>query len=244
MAGSGPLNRTRLTELFEELDKELRHHPGRVVMYIAGGARMALGWNEARTTRDVDGVIREGHGAAVKAITAVGRRHGLTDSWMNEEMTGGLPRGTDPGETTLFHGDSLTVKGASGRWMLAMKTAAGRAVDIADARTLIEHLEIGTTREVRELVTKLYPDVSDRKLSQVDATLDKLADAIDTLVSNHSSEGREDPRDATRKAMADHPGTPDTSGGPNAPDGATRRQQPGLPDKSNREPDRTKYSYE
>ena len=91
---------------------------------------------------------------------------------------------------------------------------------------------------------KLYPDVSDRKLSQVDATLDKLADAIDTLVSNHSSEGREDPRDATRKAMADHPGTPDTSGGPNAPDGATRRQQPGLPDKSNREPDRTKYSYE
>ncbi len=197
MAGSGPLNRTRLTELFEELDKELRHHPGRVVMYIAGGARMALGWKETRTTRDVDGVIREGHGAAVKAIAAVGRRHGLTDSWMNEEMTAGLPQGSDPGETTLFHGNSLTVKGASASWMLAMKTAAGRAVDVADARTLIEHLEIGTTREVRELVTRLYPDMSDRKLTRVDGTLDKLADAIDTLVNNHRSKEREDAREAT-----------------------------------------------
>ena len=43
MAGSGPLNRSRLTKLFEELDKESRRQRDRGVMYIAGGARMTLG---------------------------------------------------------------------------------------------------------------------------------------------------------------------------------------------------------
>ena len=107
---------------------------------------MALEWNETRTTSDVDGVIREGHGAAIKAITAVGRQHGLTDSWMNEEMTSGLPRARIQ-ERQHSSMKFLTVKGASARWMLAMKTAAGRAVDVADARTLIEHLKIERPRK-------------------------------------------------------------------------------------------------
>ena len=203
MAGSGPLNRTRLTELFKELDNELRHQRGRVVMYIAGGARMALEWSEARTTSDVDGVIREGHGEASKAIITVGRRHGLTDSWMNEQMAGGLPRGKDPGETTLFHGRALTIKGASARWMLAMKTTAGRAVDISDAQTLIEHLQIKTTREVQELVTELYPDIKERKLAEVDATLEELALQTNSLVSNHTNQERDEPQKKARQIRPD-----------------------------------------
>ena len=75
-------------------------------------------------------------------------------------------------------------------------------------------------------------------------SIEQATDVIDRYEQKAAGKEREDPREATRKAMADHPGTLETDGGPNAPKGAPRRQQPELPEKSNREADRTKYSYE
>lgn len=52
------LNRTRLDQLFTELDQELARASELAELYIAGGARMMYGLNPARRTTDVDAMIR------------------------------------------------------------------------------------------------------------------------------------------------------------------------------------------
>ena len=75
-------------------------------------------------------------------------------------------------------------------------------------------------------------------------SIEQATEVINRYEQEAAGKKREDPRKATRKAMADHPGTLETDGGPNAPDAATRRRLPKLPDRSNRGPYRKNYSYE
>ena len=186
MAGSGALDRDRLEKLFKELDRELRHEPARVEVYVAGGARMAFGLRIGRSTNDVDGIIRQGHGAAVKAIRNVARRHKLDDSWMNEAMTQSLPTKPDRGEETLYYGARLTIKGASTRHMLGMKIYAGRKVDIDDAEVLVRRLGLKTTREIEEIGTTLYGTRGNEALDTIRESVNKLAQRIPELTVNHS----------------------------------------------------------
>ena len=75
-------------------------------------------------------------------------------------------------------------------------------------------------------------------------SIEQANEVINRYEQEAASQERDDPREAMRKAMADHPGTLKADGRPNAPHGATRRLPPELSDNSNREPDRTNYSYE
>ena len=84
---SGPLGRERILELFEELSEELRFSRTRAQVYVVGGAAMSLAFDRERTTRDVDAPIASGHHRLSLAVRTVGLRHGLPDTWLNEQAT-------------------------------------------------------------------------------------------------------------------------------------------------------------
>lgn len=50
MVGSGPLTSESVSGLLDELDRELHRVGGRAELYLAGGARMLLGWRTDRRT--------------------------------------------------------------------------------------------------------------------------------------------------------------------------------------------------
>ena len=61
MVGSGPLTSESVAGLLDELDRELHQAGGgRAELYLAGRARMLLGWRTDRRTSDLDGVMRTG----------------------------------------------------------------------------------------------------------------------------------------------------------------------------------------
>ena len=56
---------------------------------------MSLAFSRERTTRDVDARIDAGHYRLTEAVRTVGRRHGLADTWLNDQATTAIPRAAD-----------------------------------------------------------------------------------------------------------------------------------------------------
>ncbi|MXY79187.1 MAG: nucleotidyl transferase [Chloroflexi bacterium] len=155
---SGPLDRERLVKLFDELSAELRFSRTRAQIYIVGGAAMSLAFDRERTTRDVDARIDTGHSRLVEAVRKVGRRHGLGDTWLNDQATTAIPRAADRRAETLYQSPHLTVTGASARHLLAMKLLAGRNKDREDVAVLAEHLKLKEPDDAIRIYKDLFPD--------------------------------------------------------------------------------------
>ncbi len=79
------LDRRRILELFDELSKELQFSRTRAQIYIIGGAAMSMAFSADRRTEDVDARIDAGHSRLVKAVRTIGRKHGLGDTWLNDQ---------------------------------------------------------------------------------------------------------------------------------------------------------------
>ena len=156
MVGSGPLNSENVAGLLEDLDRELDLAGGRAELYLAGGARMLLGWRTDRRTSDLDGVMRTGQTLLMTTAMKISRRHGLEPTWVNPAVTYFVPSKPDPGETTLYSGKALTVKGASAEHMLAMKIRSHRDIDLNDAEVLIDRLKLTSTREIQRIAEEAY----------------------------------------------------------------------------------------
>ena len=155
---SGPLDRERIVKLFDELSAELRFTRTRAQIYIVGGAAMSLAFDRERTTRDVDARIDAGHSRLVEAVRRVGRRHGLGDTWLNDQATTAIPRSADKRAETLYQSPYLTVTSASARHLLAMKLLAGRNRDRQDVATLAEHLKLKEPGDAIRIYKDLFPD--------------------------------------------------------------------------------------
>lgn len=155
---SGPLDRERLVKLFDELSAELRFSRTRAQIYIVGGAAMSLAFDRERTTRDVDARIDTGHSRLVEAVRKVGRRHGLGDTWLNDQATTAIPRAADRRAETLYSSPHLTVTGASARHLLAMKLLAGRNKDREDVVVLAKHLKLKESADAIRIYKELFPD--------------------------------------------------------------------------------------
>lgn len=155
---SGPLDRERIIELFDELSDELRFTRTRAQIYIVGGAAMSLAFARDRTTRDVDARIDTGHSRLTEAVQKIGRKYGLGDTWLNDQATTAIPRARDTRARTLYDSPYLTVTGASARHMLAMKLLAARNVDRHDIATLVDHLELRRPEEATRIYQELFPD--------------------------------------------------------------------------------------
>ena len=156
-AMSGPLGREQILELFEELSEELRFSRARAQIYVVGGAAMSLAFDRERTTRDVDARVAAGHQRLAEAVRAVGLRHGLPDTWLNEQATAWMPRAEDARAQTVYESPYLTVTGASAKHLLAMKLRAGREQDREDIAVLCKHLGLKRREEAIRIYEQVFP---------------------------------------------------------------------------------------
>ena len=155
---TGPLDRERIRELFDELSDELKWTTTRAQIYIVGGAAMSLAFSRDRTTRDVDARIDAGHYRLTEAVRKLGRKHGLGDSWLNDQAATAIPRTTDTAAQTVYQSPYLTVTGASAEHLLGMKLLAAREADEGDIRTLVEHLRLTRAEAAIAIYDDLFPD--------------------------------------------------------------------------------------
>ena len=88
----------------------------------------------------------------------VGRRHGLGDTWLNDQATTAIPRSADKRAETVYQSQYLTVTGASAKHLLAMKLLAGRNRDRQDVATLAEHLKLKEPGDAIRIYKDLFPD--------------------------------------------------------------------------------------
>ena len=155
---TGPLDRQRIRELFDELSDELKWTRTRAQIYIVGGAAMSLAFSRDRTTRDVDARIDAGHYRLTEAVRKLGRKYGLGDAWLNDQATTAIPRTRDAAAQTVYQSPYLTVTGASAEHLLGMKLLAAREADEDDIRALVEHLELRRAEEAIAIYTELFPE--------------------------------------------------------------------------------------
>lgn len=152
------MDATELRALLGELAGELRQRRVQARVYLVGGAAMALAYDAARTTRDLDVLVLEGHGPVFEAAQVVARRHGLPGSWLNEQASAYLPSGRDDHAVVVFDAPGLSVLAASPERLLAMKAHAARAADADDLRLLCDRLGLGTAEDVEALAARVMPD--------------------------------------------------------------------------------------
>ena len=190
MAGTGPLNSENIGELLEELDEALAEAGGRAELYLAGGARMLFGWRKDRHTSDLDGVMRSGQAVLTTTAMRISKRLGLEPTWVNPAVTYFVPTKADAGETTLFSGTTLTVKGASMEHMLAMKIRGHRNIDLDDARVLIRRLKLTSTREIQRIAEDAYEGHSGQDSTMIHEGLNRIAETMPNLTVDHLAGGR------------------------------------------------------
>ena len=152
------LDRRRILELFDELSAELRFSRTRGQIYILGGAAMSLAFSADRRTEDVDARIDTGHSRLVEAVRKIGRKHGLTDTWLNDQATTAIPRAADVRAAVVYESPYLTVTGASARHLLAMKLLAAREKDRDDIAALVEHLRLKEPKDAIRIYKDLFPN--------------------------------------------------------------------------------------
>ena len=111
MTSAAPLSRDELLELLEDLSHTLARSDERARMFVVGGAAMSLGYDQTRTTRDVDALF-EPKPCVYSAVADVAARHGLDPDWLNDAAKGFMP-GPDPDPRTVYESDHLLVQVAS-----------------------------------------------------------------------------------------------------------------------------------
>ena len=153
----GLLSREELVALFGELERELKKKGVRGHIYVVGGAAMALGFRQARTTNDIDARIVAEHDAVLDAVAAIARRRGISEDWLNEKATVFMPEGDDTAAQTVFDSPYLVVTGASAEFLLAMKLYAARGADWEDLDTLCKSLDIGTPEQAVGIYESVFP---------------------------------------------------------------------------------------
>ena len=157
MGGAVYLDRQLLTDLLTEVAEELRQRRVVAHVYVVGGAAMALGYDSARYTVDMDAIVLDGHGALTDAVHKVARRRGLLTSWFNENAAPFVSKVRDTTPLVVFDHPALRVFAASPEHMLAMKIVASRPSDMDDIRTLLGILDITTMSQVVDTVSRLFP---------------------------------------------------------------------------------------
>ena len=159
---------------FVMMARHLERNRRRGEIVIAGGAVMALQYDVDRVTRDVDGLITEGHGAVIEAAHSVAADLGLPRGWLNEGVSAYLSTVPDESRTLVFDHQNLIIYGASTEHMLALKARAARAQDVGDLRVLVDALQLTSAQDVVETAAKFFPD--DPLSERANAAIEDLFD--------------------------------------------------------------------
>lgn len=149
------LGRDDIRALLDDLSEELASRGARADVFLVGGAAIAVAYDEARSTRDLDAVFVPTD-VVRQAAAAVARRHGLVADWLNDAVKGFLP-GPDPDARRFYASASLNVDVASARYLLAMKLFSARVEnDTDDIMFLYRQLGFTTVEQGLDLVESVY----------------------------------------------------------------------------------------
>jgi hypothetical protein len=168
---SRELDAAEIQRLLHRLDDVLVERGQQAVLYVVGGANIALAVDSRRSTTDVDAVVKRGFDVVFDAAAEVAKSEpGLSPDWLNAEFIGGTPDGElawsffdnsdDDTPALLFAGKSLTIELASPEMMLALKILASRDRDMGDIYELMRMTGIRTSQELgRNLVRFTGPRI-------------------------------------------------------------------------------------
>lgn len=142
------LTRDDIDRLMRKVDAELARRGQRAVLYIVGGANIAMAVDGSRTTTDIDVVVKRGFEVIFGAAQTVARTEpGLGNDWINAAFTQGQPDGgitwqwmdnkDDDTPVTALKGSALHVELASPQMMLALKRLSQRPQDMPDIYKLM-----------------------------------------------------------------------------------------------------------
>jgi hypothetical protein len=149
------LGRQEIRTLLDDLSAELARHGARADLFLVGGAAIAVAYDSARSTRDLDAVFLPTE-VVRQAAMAVAERRGLAKDWLNDAVKGFIP-GPDPDAQRYYQSDALTVDVASARYLLAMKLFSSRVEnDADDIMFLYRQLGFTTVDEGLALVESVY----------------------------------------------------------------------------------------
>lgn len=141
------LDAAGISRLLHALDAELAARGTTADVYLVGGAAIALSFDAARTTRDLDAVFVPTTQVRA-AAEAVAEANGLAGDWLNDAVKGFVPPGTDAHQRVVFESPHLRVCVAGAEHLLAMKVAASRVEqDRGDLALLVQALGLSSADE-------------------------------------------------------------------------------------------------
>ena len=156
-SGGVLLGRAELERAFNALGERLVRRGVVADLFVVGGAAMALAYDAARVTRDVDAMFVP-HGIVVEEAREVAAELGLPPWWLNEQASVYVSGKEDPGRKRVFDHPGLRVMVASPDHIFAMKALAARTRDVDDIRHLATLAEVDSVDKAVQLIRDFYPD--------------------------------------------------------------------------------------
>ena len=126
------LGRAEIERAFTALGERLARRGVVADVFVVGGAAMALAYDAARVTRDVDAVFKP-HGIVLEEARKVADELGLPYWWLNEQASVYISGKEDASKRRVFDHPGLRVMAASPAHVFAKRwVRAGRELPWAD----------------------------------------------------------------------------------------------------------------
>jgi predicted nucleotidyltransferase len=151
------LGRAELERAFTALGERLVRRGVVADIFIVGGAAMALAYDAARVTRDVDAMFKP-HGIVHEEAMRVADDLGLPRWWLNEQASSYISGKDDLEKRRVFDHPGLRVMAASPRHIFAMKALAARTRDVDDLRVLADIVGVESAEAALQICADFYPD--------------------------------------------------------------------------------------
>ena len=149
------MDKHAIEEYLKMLGQELAAQNRVGSILLVGGAVMILVVGNRNSTRDIDAAFEQEAPAIRTAVEHIAYREGLPLDWLNDGAKGFLY--TNPPVTLWKNFPGLDVYLPSLEYLLAMKIAAGRIRDIADARALVQHLGLTQPQDALDILKQFIP---------------------------------------------------------------------------------------
>lgn len=147
-----------IRRLLAQLDEELQRRGRGAVIFVVGGAAMALAYRADRVTDDIDGTF-EPRDVVLDAAAAIADQNGLHKHWLSDGVLQLLPPIPDDHPHTERIGPALTLEVASAEYVLAMKAMTSRQSDgdREDAAVLCRLVGVRTQDQLETVVGQYFP---------------------------------------------------------------------------------------
>ena len=93
----------------------------------------------------------------IDSVNEIAAERGWPSTWLNEQATSYMPRGTDHESRVVFDHPALRVLAASPEHLLAMKVMAARRMDVEDTLKLLEQAGASSMDEALEIINRVVP---------------------------------------------------------------------------------------